>query len=164
MNFFRRFMAGRYGSDQLNNALLLLGVALILIEWITGWNWMGVFILALLILCYFRIFSRNIQARYAENQKFLRWWGPVSVKLRNARMRFADRKRTAISNAPSASKGSVFRAEKGRSASPARTAARSLSEKRKPLELSCNKEVKWTCIFPEKTYNKIINTTRGRFQ
>ena len=46
----------------------------------------------LLILCYFRIFSRNIQARYAENQKFLRWWGPVSVKLRNARMRFADRK------------------------------------------------------------------------
>ena len=50
------------------------------------------FILALLILCYFRMFSRNIQARYAENQKFLRWCGPVSNRLRNARMRFADRK------------------------------------------------------------------------
>ena len=25
MDFFRRFMAGRYGSDPLNNALLILG-------------------------------------------------------------------------------------------------------------------------------------------
>ena len=32
MDFFRRFMAGRYGSDQLNNALLLLGIALIIVS------------------------------------------------------------------------------------------------------------------------------------
>lgn len=92
MDFLRRFMAGRYGNDQLNAALLVLGLALIVIEMLTGWSWMSMFILALLILCYFRMFSRNIQARYAENQKFLRWWGPVSNRLRNARMRFADRK------------------------------------------------------------------------
>ena len=92
MDFLRRFMAGRYGNDQLNAALLILGLVLIVIEMLTGWGWMGMFILALLILCYFRMFSRNIQARYAENQKFLRWWGPVQNRLRNARMRFADRK------------------------------------------------------------------------
>lgn len=92
MDFLRRFMAGRYGSDQLNNALLLLGVLLIVVEWITGWNWLGIFVLALLILCYFRMFSRNIQARYAENQWFLRRWGPISAHLRNMRMRFQDRK------------------------------------------------------------------------
>lgn len=92
MNFLRRFMMGRYGNDQLNNALLLLGIALLVIEWITRWRWMSMFILALLILCYFRMFSRNIQARYAENQKFLQWWGPISMRLHNARLRFADRK------------------------------------------------------------------------
>lgn len=92
MDFLRRFMAGRYGNDQLNAALLILGLVLIVIEMLTGWGWMGMFILALLILCYFRMFSRNIQARYAENQKFLRWWGPVQNRLRNARIRFADRK------------------------------------------------------------------------
>ena len=92
MDFLRRFMAGRYGSDQLNNALLVLGLALLLVEWLTRWTWMGIFIMALLILCYFRMFSRNIQARYAENQKFMKWWGPVSVRMQNARIRFADRK------------------------------------------------------------------------
>lgn len=71
MDFFRRFMAGRYGSDQLNNALLILGIALIIVARILGWAWMNVFILALLCLCYFRMFSRNIQARYAENEKFI---------------------------------------------------------------------------------------------
>ena len=75
MDFLRRFMAGRYGSDQLNNAFLLLTCVLMVIEWVLGWSWMSMFILALLLLCYFRMFSRNIQARYSENQKFLRYWG-----------------------------------------------------------------------------------------
>ena len=59
---------------------------------ILGWAWMNVFILALLCLCYFRMFSRNIQARYAENEKFMRWWRPVSNRIRGAQGRFADRK------------------------------------------------------------------------
>ena len=92
MDFLRRFMAGRYGSDQLNNAFLLLACVLMVIEWVLGWRWMSVFILALLLLCYFRMFSRNIQARYSENQKFLRYWGPLSRRLHNAVLRFRDRK------------------------------------------------------------------------
>ena len=92
MDFLRRFMAGRYGSDQLNNAFLLLACVLMVIEWVLGWRWMSVFILALLLLCYFRMFSHNIQARYSENQKFLRYWGPLSRRLHNAVLRFRDRK------------------------------------------------------------------------
>lgn len=92
MNFLRRFMAGRYGSDQLNNAFLLLSLLLLVIEWVTRWNWIGIFILALLFLCYFRMFSRNIKARYAENQWFLRKWWPISNRLKNACARFQDRK------------------------------------------------------------------------
>ena len=37
-------MAGRYGSDPLNNALLILGIALIIVARILGWAWMNVFI------------------------------------------------------------------------------------------------------------------------
>ena len=65
MNFLRRFMAGRYGSDQLNNALLLLAIVLMVIEWVMKWNWMSMFILALFILCYFPmvIFKSDVKRR-----------------------------------------------------------------------------------------------------
>ena len=36
-------MAGRYGSDPLNNALLILGIVLIIVARILGWAWMNVF-------------------------------------------------------------------------------------------------------------------------
>ena len=112
MDFFRRFMAGRYGSDQLNNALLILGIALIIVARILGWAWMNVFILALLCLCYFRMFSRNIQARYAENQKSLQKWGPVSRCLHNAVLRFQDRKTHRYFKCPNCHKR--LRVPKGR--------------------------------------------------
>ena len=112
MNFFRRFMMGRYGSDQLNNAFLVLGLVLCVIEWLTRWAWLGIFIFALLILCYFRMLSRDIPARYAENQKFMRWWGPVSGRLRDARLRFADRKTHRYFKCPQCKKR--LRVPKGR--------------------------------------------------
>ena len=112
MNFLRRFMAGRYGSDQLNNALLLLAIVLMVIEWVMKWNWMSMFSLALFILCYFRMFSRNIQARYAENQKFLQKWGPVSRRLHNAVLRFQDRKMHRYFKCPNCHKR--LRVPKGR--------------------------------------------------
>jgi predicted SprT family Zn-dependent metalloprotease len=70
-----RFMQGRYGVDQFSKFLLVLGLIAVvvssvfvdniagLIFYILGW--------ALVIYCYFRVFSRNIQKRYAENQAFL---------------------------------------------------------------------------------------------
>mgnify|MGYP006892998871 CR=1 FL=1 len=134
MNFLRRFMAGRYGSDQLNNALLLLAIVLMVIEWVMKWNWMSMFILALFILCYFRMFSRNIQARYAENQKFLQKWEPVSRRLHNAVLRFQDRKTHRYFKCPNCHKRLRVRRAAARSRSPARTAERSLSGKaEKPL-------------------------------
>ena len=112
MDFFRRFMAGRYGSDPLNNALLILGIVLIIVARILGWAWMNVFILALLCLCYFRMFSRNIQARYAENEKFMRWWRPVSYWIRGAEGRFADRKTHCYFKCPEC--GQRLRVPKGK--------------------------------------------------
>ena len=71
---FIRFMQGRYGVDQLSKFILILGLvfvvisalfnnALSLLTYILGW--------VMVIYCYFRIFSRNIPKRYAENQAYL---------------------------------------------------------------------------------------------
>ena len=72
---FIRFMQGRYGVDQLSKFLLLLGHIAVVISSMFMNNVVGVifYILgwALVVCCYFRVFSRNVQKRYAENQAFL---------------------------------------------------------------------------------------------
>ena len=67
---FRRFMACRYGNDALNQFLGVLCLALFVVSMLTRigvFYWLG---LALLIYEMFRMFSRNISARTAENYKF----------------------------------------------------------------------------------------------
>ena len=93
-------MAGCYGSDQLNNALLILGIALIIVARILGWAWMNVFILALLCLCYFRMFSRNIQARYAENEKFMRFYGQFKSSIARKKANMVQRRTHRIYKCP----------------------------------------------------------------
>ncbi len=74
MNWLRRMMYGRYGSDQLNVAMLVLSIALLLVSRLLRiriFYWLS---FILLVLCYLRMFSRNITRRHEENQKFLRHW------------------------------------------------------------------------------------------
>ena len=87
MDFSRRFMAGRYGSDPLNNALLILGIAL---HYRSARIPPGVrtYLSPHCCACAISAFPRNIQARYAENEKFARWWRPVSNRIRGAQGRF----------------------------------------------------------------------------
>lgn len=65
-------MAGRYGQDDLGRFLSVLGLILLIIGIIFR---LGLIItlpvLALLVICYVRMFSRDYAKRYAENQKFL---------------------------------------------------------------------------------------------
>ena len=64
-------MMGRYGSDQLNLALLGLGIVMILLGTFLGraFAWASLFNILCyipLILCIFRMYSRNIAARHAD--------------------------------------------------------------------------------------------------
>ncbi len=74
---FAKFMAGRYGGDQLNrvisiSAVVFLVISLIILRKvpILG-TLLWVLALALIIFCYYRTFSRDIAKRSAENQKFM---------------------------------------------------------------------------------------------
>jgi ribosomal protein S27E len=89
----RRFFEGRNGNDALCRALLVAALALLVASLATTSVWSGrlanglwVVSLALLAWSYFRMFSKNIYARQAENEKYL----ALSKKLfgdRNSRAR-----------------------------------------------------------------------------
>ena len=72
---FMRFMQGRYGVDQLSKALLVIGLISVLLASFFRGSLIGTFFYYvgwfLIIYCYFRMFSKNVSKRYAENQAYL---------------------------------------------------------------------------------------------
>ena len=76
MNFLRKLMYGRYGSDHLSFFLLFLYVVLIFLSALPYMAWLSWLALAVLLWDLFRIFSRRIDRRRAENARFLALFGP----------------------------------------------------------------------------------------
>ena len=70
-----RFMQGRYGVDPFCKFLLIAGLVVVFLSAVLGGSVVGMILYVigwiLIIYCYFRMFSRNISRRYAENQAFL---------------------------------------------------------------------------------------------
>ena len=92
-----RFMYGRNGIDQLGVAVVWGCLILdILTMFISGrfpllgtilyWVSMAVWVYAL-----FRVFSKNLNKRRAENQRFVNWWWRVKSRRSNAKARHADK-------------------------------------------------------------------------
>lgn len=92
-NWLYRFMYGRYGGDTLNKVLIwvyaiwiiILSVIMIFVDsiWLSLFYWISS--LSLMFWIFFRMFSRNINARRKENERFCGFF-----KLR--RNKFRDRK------------------------------------------------------------------------
>ncbi len=69
---FQQFMVGRYGTDQLSRFMLLLAIIFIILSYLFRGVWiLSLLTWVLLILVNLRMFSRNIQARYNENTRYL---------------------------------------------------------------------------------------------
>ena len=81
MNWLKKQMIGRYGVDQLSNALLILSFILLIGSIIADIKVINSIAMGILLISYIRIFSRNINKRYQENLKFLNWWNPIKFKL-----------------------------------------------------------------------------------
>lgn len=81
MNWFRRMMIGRYGTDALCYALVVTSLVLTLVGQITRWGIFNTASLVALVICYLRVFSRNTSRRYQENVKFLKIWNPIQRRL-----------------------------------------------------------------------------------
>ena len=68
---FQQFMAGRYGADPFSRFLSGCIVALLVVNLFVRTHILYWLAVILLIYTYYRMFSRNISRRYAENQAFL---------------------------------------------------------------------------------------------
>ena len=94
-----KMMYGRNGSDHLNAALMVAYLAL----WLVGGLIAGLLrsnLLAsvfntlqtvVIFVALFRMLSKNLDKRRAENAKFLAWWYPTKNRLVGAKARHQDK-------------------------------------------------------------------------
>ena len=90
MNWLRKFMYGRYGSDALSITLIVIGFIISLFS--SLWNIPSSVSLVIFLLAYFRVFSRNINKRYMENQKFLKSVEPITSRFKSFKGKANNRK------------------------------------------------------------------------
>ena len=95
---FAGFMVGRYGADRLGQFLIGVSLFFLLLGIFIRKPWVDILAFACLILCYFRMFSRNI----------------------------GKRRNTISINVPAVDRRSGFPEEKGKSAFTVRSAIRIL--------------------------------------
>lgn len=101
MNRFReklqRFMTGRYGMDQLGKALSWLVLILLVCNLIfrnAVFYWLT---LALLIWCYYRVFSKNYARRSAENTAYLNFTSGLRRKFTQKKQESMDKEHRIFS-------------------------------------------------------------------
>lgn len=112
---FTRFMMGRNGNDQLNLFLLIVAVVCLLFGSFFGsfiHSLLRLLALVLLILVYFRMFSKNVYRRQEENGKYLRFRLQVFSKLKALKERWVQRKDYKFFNCPACK--AVLRVPRGR--------------------------------------------------
>lgn len=86
----RSFMVGRNGPDELSFAILIFALVLLLVSsFFASWvlNLLG---LASYVWIIFRIFSRNVEKRSAENQKYLQLRATFKTKCSQAFVRLKN--------------------------------------------------------------------------
>ena len=70
---FQRFMAGRYSVDELGKYSLYLTIALLIIGLFVRSRFLNGIIFILVLVLYFRMFSKNYAQRRKENEIFLKY-------------------------------------------------------------------------------------------
>ena len=89
---FQRFMMGRYGMDELSKVYMVATMVSLVLSMITRFNAFYVLGLLLLVYSYYRMFSKNIQKMYNQNQKYLQFKYKLVGKWNNLKKRFVQRK------------------------------------------------------------------------
>ena len=106
-NWLTRFMAGRYGTDQLNRALSIVTLVLLILSILFGRRGFGsvLWLLALgcLVWSTFRTFSRNTVKRRQENSRYLRFSRKYLGGFRGAKTRWQQRRDYRFFRCPSCS-------------------------------------------------------------
>ena len=96
-NGLSRFMYGRNGADQLGLCIIWTAIVLDLISMLVKKNGIissiiGLVTTVMVLWALFRVFSRNLEKRRAENAAFLQkiWW-PIKRKLSSGKQQRMDK-------------------------------------------------------------------------
>ena len=97
----QKFMAGRYGVDDLSRFCGYVTIALLLLGMLySGFYFLGII---LLVYQYFRVFSRDVLKREGENYVFLQYKRRVTAWLAYHKSRITQRKTHHFFKCPSCS-------------------------------------------------------------
>ncbi len=88
----QHFMMGRYGADQLGQLFLGCSMVFLLISLFTRLDIFYIMALGLMGYEYYRMMSKQIERRFAENQKYLTWRYQLVVKWNRKKEHFKQRK------------------------------------------------------------------------
>lgn len=94
-----RFMQGRYGNDRLGQVMLGLALICVVLS-LFRIPFISTIGLVVLILTYYRMFSRQIARRTAENQKYLQLEWKLRAKLQKQKQSLAQRRTHRIYKCP----------------------------------------------------------------
>ena len=86
------FMYGRYGNDELNNFLLIIALILMVISWIPQLSLVYFAALALMVWSLLRTFSRKLDKRRRERERYLRLQKPIVDFFKLSKNKWRDRK------------------------------------------------------------------------
>lgn len=86
----RNFFEGRYGVDQLNLMILCVAAVLLVAASFTGAGILSLISAGLILYSYFRLMSRNIGARSAENEKVLGFFRGIGSAFRSGKRQAKD--------------------------------------------------------------------------
>ena len=112
MNGFRKFMMGRYGGDQFGMALIILSIILCVVFLFIPLPYVSLLSWIPLVFAIYRMFSRQIEKRQAENYAWLRKWGAVRTWWWNLKNRVRDGKTHRFYQCPKC--GRKLRVPKGK--------------------------------------------------
>lgn len=76
MNRFRNFMIGRYGTDKLTIAMIVIGMTLTFIGDLFRLRFLTILTYLIFFACIYRVMSKNVEARQTENEKFIVLYKP----------------------------------------------------------------------------------------
>ena len=94
-----RFRYGRNGMDQLNKALFVVYLVVWIVEAVFGIAMKNALLarvaeavtFVLMIVIFFRMFSKNLYKRQAENQRWLNWRWSLRSRSASAKARHMDK-------------------------------------------------------------------------
>lgn len=95
----QRFMWGRYGNDRLNQFLMVIAIVLMVLS-LFGVPFVYLLSILLLVLIYWRMFSRNTAKRAAENQRYMTWEWKLRSRFSKWKNRMKDRRTHHIYKCP----------------------------------------------------------------